>query len=270
MCYKTLLVHLDDSARCEVRLALALDLAERFDAHLIGLYLPIPHSRTPAADDTPVPEQRRAHTHAQFLEAGARASRMVEWRALQPGDASAATLHARHADLLVLGQGERDNGAFDPASGLVVDLLMTSARPAVVIPHSGGFPTLAQNILIAWDGSREAARAVSDALPLLQRADCVSIEIIAARRGATRTRAETEVADAAAWLDLHDVSASFHESARQPGVKTGTVLLSRASDLRADMIVAGAYAHSRHFERVLGGATRNLLEAMTIPLLMSH
>ncbi|MBB3004553.1 nucleotide-binding universal stress UspA family protein [Paraburkholderia tropica] len=270
MCYKTLLVHLDDLPRCEARQAYALDLAERFDAHLIGLYLPMPHARAPAARNGSVPEHRREHTHAQFLEAGARAGRMVEWRALQPGDTPSATLHARHADLLVLGQGEHGNAAFDPTSGLVVDLLMTAARPAVVIPHAGSFPTLARNVLIAWDGSREAARAASDALPLLRRADCVSIEMIAARPGTARVRAATEAEDAAAWLDLHDVGASFHECAREPGVKTAATLLDRASALHADMIVAGAYAHLRNFERVLGGVTHNLLETMTIPLLMSH
>lgn len=270
MCYKTLLVHLDDSARCEVRLALALDLAGRFEAHLIGLYLPMPLSRMPATGGAPVAEQRREVAQAQFLDAGARAGCMVEWRAPQPGDTATATLHARHADLLVLGQHERGDRAVEPYSDFVTDLQMTAARPAIVVPHSGAFPTIAQNIVIAWDGSREAARAASDALPLLRRADCVSIEVVTPRRGSKRMRTEEEAADAAAWLELHDVSASFHESARDPGVKTGTALLSRASDRHADLIVAGAYAHSRILERVLGGVTRNLLEAMTVPILMSH
>ena len=270
MCYKTLLVHLDDSARREVRLALALALAERFDAHLIGLYLPMPHSRTPAESGTPEREPRRELAQAQFLDAGARAGRIVEWRAPQPGDAGTATLHARHADLLVLGQHERGNATAEAAGDFVTDLVMTAARPAIVVPHSGAFPSLAQNILIAWDGSREAARAASDALPLLRRASYVSIELVAPRRGTKHLRAEEEAMDAAAWLDLHGVSASFHESAGDPGVETGAALLSRASDLRADLIVAGAYAHSRMRERVLGGVTRTLLEAMTVPVLMSH
>ncbi|CAB3799011.1 hypothetical protein LMG28688_04867 [Paraburkholderia caffeinitolerans] len=270
MGYKTLLVHLDDSARREARLALALDLAGRFDAHLIGLYLPMPHPRTPAAGSAPALEQRREQAQAAFLDAGARASCMVEWRAPQPGDTATAVLHARHADLLVLGQRERDDLAIDLSSDFLTDLLMTAARPAIVVPHSGSFPTVAQNILISWDGGREAARAASDALPLLRRANCVSIEVVAARHGTKRMRAEEEAADAAAWLDLHDVSASFHESARDPGVRTGTALLSRASDLHADLIVAGAYAHSRIHERVLGSVTRNLLETMTVPVLMSH
>jgi nucleotide-binding universal stress UspA family protein len=276
MCYKTLLVHLDDSQRCEARLALALDLAERFDAHLIGLYLPhslpysSPHVRASAQDDASTPQDRLGVAQMRFLCAGARAGRVVEWRAPQPGDAATATLHARHADLLVLGQHDQDDPAADSASDFVTDLVMTAARPAIVVPHSGAFPEFAQNVLIAWDGSREAARAASDALPLLRRASCVSIEVVAARRGTKRVRAEEEAMDAAAWLDLHGVSASFHESAHEPGVETGTTLLSRASDLHADLMVAGAYAHSRIHERALGGLTHTLLEAMTVPALMSH
>jgi nucleotide-binding universal stress UspA family protein len=272
MCYKTLLVHLDDSERCEARLALALDLAERFDAHLIGLYLPhcSPHARTPAQDGAPAPQERQDLAQTRFVSAGARAGRLVEWRAPQPGDSATATLHARHADLLVLGQHDKGDASVDTASDFVTDLVMTAARPVIVVPHSGRFPEFAQNILIAWDGSREAARAASDALPLLRRARCVSIEVVAPRRGTKHVRAEEEAMDAAAWLDLHGVSASFHESAREPGVETGTTLLGRASDLHADLMVAGAYAHSRIHERVLGGVTRTLLEAMTVPVLMSH
>ncbi|WP_028220908.1 universal stress protein [Paraburkholderia oxyphila] len=270
MCYKTLLVHLDDSARREARLALALDLAERFDAYLIGLYLPAPRSRTPATEGAGTPAQRLEFAQAAFLDAGARAGRRVEWRAPQPGDSAAATLHARHADLLVLGQHDSGDPAVETASAFVTELVMTAARPAIVVPHAGAFPDFAQNILIAWDGGREAARAASDALPLLRCANSVSIEVVAPHSGTKRARAEDEAVDAAAWLDLHGVNASFHESASTAGMTTGTALLSRASDLHAGLIVAGAYAHSRLHERVLGGVTRTLLEAMTVPVLMSH
>ncbi|MEX3693458.1 universal stress protein [Paraburkholderia sp. BR14263] len=268
MCYKSLLVHLDDSERCAVRLALSLDLAERSDAHLTGLYWS--HAYRDTSAGVPTPEARLARTHERFLLAAEHAGRVVEWRAPQPCDPAIATMHARHADLLVLGQPEDAVWFAQSAGGFVADLLMTAGRPAVVVPHSGAFPEFAQNILVAWDGSREAARAVSDALPLLQRAQSVSIEVVSSHRGAQRARAENEAIDAAAWLDLHGVQASFHESANDPAVLTGAALLSRASDLHADLIVAGAYAHSRAHESVLGGVTRTLLQAMTVPVLMSH
>jgi nucleotide-binding universal stress UspA family protein len=264
MCYKSLLVHLDDSEGCGVRLALALELAERFDAHLAGLYLPHAHAHGPGRESTQE-EQRE-----QFLRAGERAGRIVEWRAPQPDDRATATLHARHADLLVLGQHAAADRAVSAADSFVADLVMTAGRPAIVVPHVHFRTELAQNILIAWDGSREAARAISDALPLLQRARCVSIEVVAARNHIKPAHTENEAIDVAAWLDLHGVQASFHECARDPGVPTGAALLSRASDLHADLMVTGAYAHTRAHEYVLGGVTNTLLESMTVPVLMSH
>ncbi|WP_028228556.1 universal stress protein [Paraburkholderia ferrariae] len=270
MCYKTLLVHLDDSERCAVRRAFALDLAERFDAHLIGFYLP--HTAWPArapAADSRTPEERCELARTQFLEAAARAGRSVEWRAPWPCDAVVATLHARHADLLVLGQNENGDRGLQASERFVTHLVMTAARPAIVVPQAGDFPAPGQNVLIAWDGSREAARAASDALPLLRRANAVSIEMIVPHRESARMRAEEELLDAAAWLDLHGIYASFHESAAR-GFETGAAILSRASDVHADLIVAGAYAHARIEERVLGGVTRTLLESMTVPVLLSH
>lgn len=268
MSYKSLLVHLDDSERCAVRVALALELAERFDAHLTGLYLPHAHRHVP--EEAPPPEARLARTHEQFLLAAERAGRIVEWRAPRPCNVATAAMHARHADLLLLGQPEAGDWYAQSAGGFVADLLMTAGRPAVVVPHSGAFTDFAQNILVAWDGSREAARAVSDALVLLQRAQCVSIEVIVSNHEAKHPHAERAAIEAAAWLDLHGVQASFHESARDPAVQTGAALLSRASDLHADLLVAGAYAHSRVHECILGGTTRTLLEAMTVPVFMSH
>ncbi|MEM5331003.1 universal stress protein [Paraburkholderia sp. JHI2823] len=268
MCYKSLLVHLDDSERCAARLALSLDLAERFDAHLTGLY--VPRGQREASEGMQTPAARLARMHEQFLLEAERAGRIVEWRAPQPCDAAIAAVHARHADLLVLGQPEAADWVAQSAGGFVADVLMTAGRPAVVVPHSGDFTRFAQNILVTWDGSREAARAVSDALGLLQRAECVSIEVIASHGGAQRAHAQNAAIDAAAWLDLHGVQASFHETPRGPAVQTGAALLSRASDLHADLIVAGAYAHSRVHECVLGGVTRTLLEAMTVPVFMSH
>ncbi|WP_322053144.1 universal stress protein [Paraburkholderia bannensis] len=268
MDFKSLLVHLDDTERCAVRVALALDLADRFNAHLVGLYLPF--SPLGGADEAPAAEQRRATAHASFLCAAERAGRIVEWRAPEPADLQCATLHARHADLLVLGQHNAQGRSVNVTGDFVTDLLMTSARPAVIVPYTGAFSSFAQNILIAWDGSREAARATSDALPLLVRAPRVSIAVVAPPGSAELARATDAAIDAAAWLDRHGVSASFHESVCEHRVESGVTLLSRASDVNADLLVTGAWAHSHLHERMLGGVTRTLLESMTLPVLMSH
>lgn len=268
MDYKSLLVHLDDTERCAVRVALALDLADRFNAHLVGLYLPF--SRIGGPDETRASEQRRATAHASFLCAAERVGRIVEWRAPERADLPGATLHARHADLLVLGQHDAQGRSVNVTGDFVTDLLMTCGRPAVIVPYTGAFSSFAQNILIAWDGSREAARATSDALPLLVRAQYVSIAVVAPPRSADLTRATNAAIDAAGWLDRHGVSASFHESVCEHHFEAGVTLLSRASDVGADLLVTGAWAHSHLRERVLGGVTRTLLESMSLPVLMSH
>ncbi len=268
MSYKSLLVHLDDTDRCAVRVALALDLAERFDAHLVGLYLPL--SRVSDTDDAHAAEQRRANAHTGFLGAAERAARIVEWRAPEPADLPVATLHARHADLLVLGQDDPQNRAINGAAHFVTDLLMTCARPAVIVPYAGAFASFGQNVLIAWDGSREAARAASDALPFLARAQYVSLAVVAPPRSPDLARATSAAIDAAGWLERHGVSASFHESVCEHRFEAGATLLSRASDINADLLVAGAWAHSNLHERMLGGVTRTLLESMTLPVFMSH
>ncbi|WP_347469547.1 universal stress protein [Burkholderia stagnalis] len=277
MSYKTLLVHLDDSERCKTRLALALDLAGRWDAHLIGLYVVCQDLFEPLMrPDEPLKlavyerlcEERRKQAEIRFLEAAERAGRSVEWRAPAGPATDVATLHARHADLLVLGQTDpRDRTTFI-AHHFVEDVLMGSGRPAIVVPYAGRVRKLGKNILVAWDGGREAARAVADALPLLTHARSVNVETVARKRpDPDETPAGVDVA---AYLERHGVRPSFSTTPREPDIGSGATLLNRASDLHADLLVMGAYSHTRMHERVLGGATRTVLKSMTVPVLMSH
>jgi nucleotide-binding universal stress UspA family protein len=280
MSYKTLLVHIDDSRRSETRLALSLELAQRWDAHLIGLYVvcqdlfrPIfRQDKTLSFAQVEAQEaDRRERAHNAFLtaaeRAGLSAGRSAEWRA-PPGPAlDVAMLHARHADLLVLGQEDPNDPASFVAPHFVGDLVLGAGRPALVVPHAGEVRTLGENVLVAWDGSREAARAASDALPLLQRARHVGIEIVG--RHGQHVEAPEGI-DVAAWLDAHGVRASFSTTPHHIGVGAGATLLNRASDLHADLLVMGAYGHARARERVFGGVTRTMLESMTVPVLMAH
>jgi nucleotide-binding universal stress UspA family protein len=279
MNYKTLLVHLDDSRQSGLRTRIALDLARRFDAHLIGLYIVCQDLMRPMfrpgeglrpAVLEAQHEARRERAEAAFLEAARLAMCKAEWRA-PPGPAvETAALHARHADLVVLGQNNPHDPAAYIARHFVTDLLMTAGRPALVLPYTGGIDTLGQNVLVAWDGSREAARAVADALPLLRRAASVTIEAVTPPGYRTPEEAAPAAIEVAAWLDPHGIRASFSATPRVAGVSTGATLLNRASDLHADLLVMGAYGHSRGWERALGGATRTLLESMTVPVLISH
>ncbi|MFC0397303.1 universal stress protein [Paraburkholderia rhizosphaerae] len=288
MSYKTLLVHLDDSRPCSARTAVALDLARRFDAHVIGLYIVCqellhPLCRTdeslrPAALEAQH-EERQQRARSAFLDAAQRAGCSAEWRA-PPGPAvETATLHARHADLSVLGQTDPKDPATYIARHFVEDLLMTSGRPALVIPYAGKVETLGDNVIVAWDASLEAARALSDSLPLIRRARFVTVEEIVRHRDARDERDEVYEAsdthaphaiDVSSFLERHHIRASFSTTPRVAGVSAGATLLNRVSDLHADLLVMGAYGHSRAQERVLGGATRTILESMTVPVLMSH
>ena len=277
MSYKTLLVHIDDSRHTPIRMALALDLARRWDAHLIGLYavstdtfrrsFPQDDRASFAAFEAQLAERQQS-AHDAFLAAAERSGhRSIEWRAPRGPALEVATLHARHADLLILGQDDPRDAASYVAPKFVGSLVLDGGRPALVIPHAGIVNSPGENILVAWDGSREAARAVADALPLLKAARYVSVDIV--QRAEAHSEAPVGV-DVAAWLDSHGVNASFSLTPPRPATRTGASLLARASDLHFDLIVMGAYGHSRARERVFGGVTQTMLGSMTIPVLMSH
>ncbi len=276
---KDILVHVDESPRCDVRLDVAITLARRFGAHLAGLYGSDPRAWTPyvgfegTAQVLSMLEQaeaaRRAAAEAKFTERTAGAQLRTEWR-LFGGWATDLAEHARYADLVVIGQTDRD----EPDVGRlpVADVILGAGRPVLVIPAFGRFDTIGARPLIGWDGSREAARAVADALPFLRRAEIVRIMTVeAAKPPEAATAAEPgRRADAlAAHLTRHGVAVEVvREAVADLGV--GDVLLSRAADLAIDLIVMGAYAHSRMRELVFGGATLTVLRQMTVPVLMSH
>jgi nucleotide-binding universal stress UspA family protein len=277
MSYKTLLVHLDDSDRCRARVNLALELAGRWNAHLIGLYAVCQDLFEPLRrPDEPLKlavyerlcEQRRKDAEERFLMAAERAGRSVEWQAPAGEATDAAILHARHADLLVLGQEDPDDRMTYVARHFVEDVVMGSGRPAIVIPYAGDVRTLGENVLIGWDGGREAARATADALPLLTRARFVHVETVT--RGHPDPDETPAGVDVAAYLERHGIRASFSTTPRERSVSVGAMLLNRVTDVHADLLVMGLYSHARMHERVLGGATRTILETMTVPVLLSH
>ncbi|CAB3757796.1 universal stress protein [Paraburkholderia humisilvae] len=279
MSYKTMLVHIDDSRHSAARVAVALDLALRFDAHLIGLYVVSQDLFQPLfrLDDSlqlstleQQHAQRQSQAHAAFLDAAQRAACSVEWRA-PPGPAiETVTLHARHADLLVLGQRDPEDPASYVARHFIEDVLMECGRPALVLPYAGKVATLGENVVIAWDSSREAARALTDSLELIRRARFVTIESVGTHARAAPHNAPPTAIDVSAFLERHGIRASFSTTPAVAGVGTGATLLNRIADLHADLLVMGAFGHPHAQERVLGGVTRTMLESMTVPVLMSH
>lgn len=258
MSYKTIVVHLGTDTRGDVRLALGCRFATEFDAHLVGLFAlaspPVPFMQEIAAE-------RRAQFERAVAEAGpARA----EWRQPQDDALRALRVSARYADLVVMGQ--RDVQAADARvpAGLVEDVVLSCGRPVLILPYAGRFPSVGSRVLVAWNASREAARAMTDALPVLTRARHVEVVVF---DGGGDHGAQPG-ADAAHWLARHGVKATAAQ--QRAGFDVGEQILSRAADMEADLIVMGAYGHSRTRELVLGGATRTLLSSMTVPVLMSH
>ncbi|WP_186125557.1 universal stress protein [Burkholderia gladioli] len=279
MTYKTILVHLDAAAFCEARLAFAIELAQRHDAHLIGLCLTPserPAQRFSAAEQQQLAEYeqqltgRRQHAQDAFTSALARAGCRGEWHAPAARAVEAAVLHARHADLVVLGQRDPQDDATQLAKHFTTDVLMQCGRPVLILPHGASPDASFDNVLVAWDGSREAARAVSDALPLLKPARFVTIETVRQFRQALPDETPADGMSIAGFLERHGIRAAFGTTHRDLTYGTGGTLLNRASDLHADLLVMGAYGHARLTELMLGGVTRSLLETMTVPVLMSH
>jgi nucleotide-binding universal stress UspA family protein len=272
---KTLLVHLDDSAHSAARLDYALAVAARHDAHLIGLYevseeLTGPLFRhgediwSAGLNAQRVDNMKRAQ--ARFLAASGRAGLSTEWRAPDGPPVETAILHARHADLVILGQDDPEDASAYVARQFVGDVVMGSGRPAIVLPYAGPVRPQMENVMIAWDGGRECARAVTDALPLIRRASFVTVMTVQRHPHA----GEPAGIDVAAWLARHGIEASFAAAPRMPGAHTGAMLLNMLADRHIDLLVMGAYGHARAQERVFGGVTRTMLESMTVPVLMSH
>jgi nucleotide-binding universal stress UspA family protein len=151
---------------------------------------------------------------------------------------------------------------------VVEQALFSSGRPVLVVPHSGRFEAVGRTVLIGWNASREAARAANDALPLIAGAESATVLVVNPSEAPGGDGAEPGAA-IALHLARHGLRATA-EHVVAPQVDDGEMLLNQAADLGADLLVVGAYGHSRLRELVLGGVTRTLLRQMTIPVMMSH
>ena len=181
------------------------------------------------------------------------------------------TLHGRYADLTVIGQRNPESGGAVGGSPTALESLMfETGRPVLAVPYAGRFDAVGRRIMVAWSATRESARAVADALPLLKQADSVVTFAVNPRRGREEgTHGDIPGADIAVHLARHDVKVEAQHTVTED-VSIGDMLLSRAADESVDLIVMGAYGHSRMRELVLGGVTRHLLAHMTVPVLLAH
>ncbi len=283
MAIQDLLVHIDNSPTCHQRLEMAIRLAQNHQAHLTGLYV-MPQIGYPVHADVASAlralEKARQETQ-QVMRQRTEAARTAfeietereglasvsEWRAVEGDMTTKLDESARYTDLVILGQHDPDDTS-SPNRGLADHLVLSSGRPCLVVPYIGPQATLGQRVLVAWNASREAVRAVNDALPILKNAESV---IVLAANPSIGDAGEGAIpsADICHHLARHGVRAEAG-STIGPNIDAGNLLLSQAADLGADMIVMGAYGHSRMRETVLGGVTRHLLQHMTVPVFMSH
>lgn len=285
MPYKTILVHLSDKRRAESVLAPAMRLAERYNAHLIGLHahavIPSPPVRMPFAAQAlgSIAAQVRANAEGvaeTFSRMHSRQPYTAEWQ-LHSVPLTELALgvmsQGRTADLIVAGQTD---GAWDlsPMLDFPERLALESGRPVLVIPHAGSHVNIGRNIVVAWKAGRESARAVFDALPLLKDAANVHILEFAEEEGhRDRLAPDTSIA---ATLARHGIKPTIHSAVGSgirslaPDTRVGDQILNRIADLDADLLVMGAYGHSRMRELVFGGVTRQMMRHMTVPTLFSH
>ena len=274
--YKTLLVPVDERAKSVRSLEIARRIASTFDSHVVGLFIgPSPYIPSSAKADglgATLREMQQKVSNELAQEARARFDSVMkpgmeraEWRTADGSRAETVALHARYADLVVINQTDPHS---EDATHFADGVLLSVGRPVRRVPYAGETSRFGSNVLVCWNASREASRAVSDALPLLKAAKKVTVLSIDGKESRAG-HGESPGSDIALYLARHGVNAVAAQTV-SASVEVGSVILSRAFDMGADLIVMGAYGHSRAREIVLGGATRTVLQSMTAPVLMSH
>lgn len=261
-----ILVHLDDAPRSEQVLAVAADLAGRFDGRLHGFFShaetfgPSLVARKPSAHFTAA----AAHAEGRFRATSPTGAWSVPTHGEDSHVIAEATFCSRYADLVVIGQWL--DQAHVPES-LVEKIIMGSGRPVLVVPYAGSFGHLGQRVAVAWNGSREAARAIHDALPLLRRAQTVTLVSISDQVG--RGAKPGPRMDMAAHLAAKGVPVG-RERLGPSDIGAMDQLLSHVCDLGADLLVMGAHGHQGPLARLRQSGTRHILRHLTVPVLMSH
>lgn len=270
MSYKTILVHVDATPAAHARIALAAQLALRHDAHLVGAALTgisrlfykeagADLLRTVLAPHMDELYRKAGDALARFAhQAAAAGVASHETRLVDDETVAGLALSGQYADLLVLGQA--DPGTLQPPGGdPVPQVLLACPRPLLVVPCRQGAGDAGERVLLAWNGSAEAVRAMTAALPLLRKAASVAVVQFGAPGADSRI---------APYLARHGVNALC--IGEPPHQDIGERLLSLLADHGSDLLVMGGYGRARLSELLLGGVTRTVFRSMTVPVLMAH
>lgn len=281
MAYKDIVVFVDPSPASIHRLRIAAELARRYAAHLIGVYV-VPGDMDDRASDGFVRgdrgvrallERHRAaeeraviHVGRQFADLVTRDEMQAEFRLIWNTEGNRSViLNSLYADLAIVGQ-TAPNGL--PQHWLPKHLLLASGVPMLVVPNGWTADTIRERVVIAWNASKEARRAIADALPLLSTARAVKVIVVDAARNPNRHGQEPG-ADIALHLARHGAPVEVEQLASN-GASVADTILGAAVRHQADLIVIGAHGHGRSRELLFGSVTQAILDSADVPLLMSH
>lgn len=282
MTYKTIVVQLDDKKESVSRIRLALELAQACRARLIGLAV-MPRVRLPAGVDgmalgnavlarqAEANRERLAVARQLFEDTTKGSAVEVEFHGAVADATGAMNEELRYADIGVVGQRDPDKSIGDMYTNLPEAVAMESHRPVVVVPHIGYSKPVGRKVLLAWNDSPEAMRAATDAMPLLQAAEKVTLLVVDGHKREANENGHDDPpgSKAAGWLARHGVNVELINDVSD-GTDVGSIILSRVSDLDIDLVVMGIYGHSKLRETLFGGASRTMLGHMTVPTLIAH
>ena len=279
MSYKTILVHVDRSKHAADRIRIAAEIAIAENAHLVGSAMngisrflfqdsEFDVSRPVIASQIALLNNQANEALAQFDAIAAQMGVLsYEKRLVDDEPETGIALQARYADLVVVSQPDSDEPGFSMQSDFPEYVMLNSARPVLIVPFAGIFQQIGKNILVAWDGSQEATRAVTNAIPLLRRAAVVNV-VVFNPHARPDVHGAQPGADIALYLARQGIKVEV--SREITDIDIGNAILSRTADLNSDLIVMGGYGHTRFREVLLGGVTMTMLQSMTVPVLMSH
>lgn len=282
MSYKSILTYLDGGARHGAVIDAGLCVADAFDAHITALNVYLPSYQAYAyygeypvwEDDTLEREDEEARETAERLQrefqAHARCfgSDKCEWRFMQGDITQGVSLHARYADLVVMAQKDPDDEMSRGSADLPAQVALAAARPVLVVPRTGAVDSLGQNVMLAWNASREATRAATAALAFLKRSAHVTVVVIDEGKRLPTAHGEEPGADIALYLARHGINAEVAQVAKGSS-EVSDVLLAAVAERATDLLCMGAYGHSRWREWMLGGTTRDVLRRATVPILFA-
>ena len=281
MSFKNLLVHVGLDPATDHRLDASFALAKAHNAHLAAFYLVgepyIPPSVGISLPLDVVAEQREENEReANNYLAAARERAESEQIAIEVRQETSIVdswnerlaHQARHVDMVIMGQANPDHSTYADYRVLAESSFLASGRPALIIPYTGYRKMPPQHVICAWDGSREATRAINDAIPILENAESIVLVVVDADSLGDDV-GEAPGADIATHLARHNISVEVKQIT-SGSVSIGDALLTDATDSAADLIVMGGYSHSRIRETIFGGTTRHILDCMTVPVLISH